>query len=437
LIAQLVARSLADANDVVDVRQRGWEQRFPETVADAMEDYLHFEPESDRRRARELLAALALCAEGACLPYNADDDLWTVFACALHGRDFSGEDVAWLLSTPAARILDITPGEPACYRLFHRALVEHLRPAPHDAAAAERRIARALRATVSGDWSHAPGYVREHLATHAAAGECLDELLEDLEYLLEAEPARLVRALPSATAERVASVRRVYRHAAVNLRTSKRPERAAYLELAARQAGDDALADRFVALEAERPWATPWAAWRPACEYYVLGSHDDSVRAVAVGELDGRPIAVSAGEDATVRVWDLQAGRQHGEALTGHDSWVMAVAVGELDGRPIAVSAAGDCTLRVWDLHTGHQHGKALTGHEDFVNAVAVGELDGRPIAVSASYDRTLRVWDLQTGRQHGEALTGHNSWVMAVAVGELVVHPAIPCLYASRTLPA
>jgi hypothetical protein len=317
LIAQLVARWLAEASDVVDVRQRGWEQRLPDTVADAMEDYLQFEPESDRRRARELLAALALCAESAGLPYNADEDLWTVFAAALHGRDFSPEDVAWLLGTPAAALLDITPGEPACYRLFHRALVDHLRPAGHDVAAAQRRIARALRATVSGDWSQAPGYVREHLATHAAAGACLDELLEDLDYLLEADPARLLHALSSATAAGVASVRRVHRHAAVNLRTSERPERAAYLELAARQAGDDALADRFAALEPGRPWATPWAAWRPASEHYVLGSHGGWAMAVAVGELDGRAIVVSGGDDGALRVWELDSGRQYGDALTG------------------------------------------------------------------------------------------------------------------------
>jgi WD40 repeat protein len=71
------------------------------------------------------------------------------------------------------------------------------------------------------------------------------------------------------------------------------------------------------------------------------------------------------------------------------------VAVGELDGRAIAVSSGADQTLRVWDLAAGAALGEPLKGHTDFVGAVAVGKLDGRAIAVSGGDDQTLRVWDL------------------------------------------
>jgi WD40 repeat protein len=46
---------------------------------------------------------------------------------------------------------------------------------------------------------------------------------------------------------------------------------------------------------------------------------------------------------------DITAQRD-GEPLTGHVGGVSAVAVGELDGRPIAVSGSNDRTLRMWDL---------------------------------------------------------------------------------------
>ena len=39
-----------------------------------------------------------------------------------------------------------------------------------------------------------------------------------------------------------------------------------------------------------------------------------------------------------MRVWDLAAGAALGEPLTGHDDTVYAVAVGELDGRAVIVS---------------------------------------------------------------------------------------------------
>ena len=61
-------------------------------------------------------------------------------------------------------------------------------------------------------------------------------------------------------------------------------------------------------------------------------------------------MAVSGGDDRTVRVWDLASGTPAGDPFTGHDGAVRAVAVGELDGRPVAVSGGDDRTVRVWDL---------------------------------------------------------------------------------------
>jgi eukaryotic-like serine/threonine-protein kinase len=55
---------------------------------------------------------------------------------------------------------------------------------------------------------------------------------------------------------------------------------------------------------------------------------------------------VSGSDDGTVRVWDLEAGRSLGAPLEGHRRKVVAVAVGELGGRPIAVSGGNDNTVR-------------------------------------------------------------------------------------------
>ncbi|MER7313334.1 WD40 repeat domain-containing protein, partial [Streptomyces halstedii] len=78
---------------------------------------------------------------------------------------------------------------------------------------------------------------------------------------------------------------------------------------------------------------------------------------------------------------------------------VNAVACTVVDGRPVAVTASDDHTVRVWDLATRQQVGAPLTGHTDEVNAVACTVLDERPVAVTGSDDHTVRVWDLVTRR--------------------------------------
>jgi WD40 repeat protein len=142
--------------------------------------------------------------------------------------------------------------------------------------------------------------------------------------------------------------------------------------------------------------------------------HTHAVNAVAVAELNGRPVALSGG-DRTVRVWDLATGAPVGDPFTGHTRAVIAVAAAELDGRPVVVSGGGDQTVRVWDLATGAPVGDPFTGHTHAVIAVAAAELDGRPVVVSGGRDQTVRVWDLATGAPVGDPCTGHAGSVYAV----------------------
>jgi WD40 repeat protein len=106
---------------------------------------------------------------------------------------------------------------------------------------------------------------------------------------------------------------------------------------------------------------------------------------------DGKQ-AVSASWDQTLKVWDLDSGREL-RTLVGHSRSVSGVAVTP-DGKR-AVSASFDNALKVWDLDSGREL-RTLEGHLDSVNGVAVTP-DGKR-AVSASSDKTLKVWDLESG---------------------------------------
>ncbi|MGH8650719.1 MAG: TIR domain-containing protein, partial [Gammaproteobacteria bacterium] len=140
----------------------------------------------------------------------------------------------------------------------------------------------------------------------------------------------------------------------------------------------------------------------------TLEGHADSVRALALTP-DGKR-AVSGGDDRTLRVWDLESGREL-RTLEGHSGWVRALALTP-DGKR-AVSGSDDHTLKVWDLESGREL-RTLEGHAGWVTALALTP-DGKR-GVSGSDDRTLKVWDLESEWEL-RTLEGHTGSVRALAL--------------------
>jgi WD40 repeat protein len=140
---------------------------------------------------------------------------------------------------------------------------------------------------------------------------------------------------------------------------------------------------------------------------HELAGHTDDVHGVVfLG--DSKRLA-SAGDDKTVRIWDLATGKV--SVLTGHARQVTAIAVSP-DGNLLA-TASRDATVRLWDAETGELAG-LFEGHEADVMDLASSK-EGSQL-VTASYDNTARLWEVQT-RKHLRTFAGHDGWVFAVAV--------------------
>lgn len=190
-------------------------------------------------------------------------------------------------------------------------------------------------------------------------------------------------------------------------------------QLIGRLAGEESLSARTLLTGASETQGAPWL--RPLIASLttpgtpvrsILGGHDGMVLALALTP-DGRH-AITGGQDATVRLWDLRSGTLV-RTLRGHGAHVSAV-VG-LPGGLQCLSAGEDALLILWDLESG-QALHRFAGHTEMINAVAVSP-DGKWAASGAGQaslvDGTVKVWNLETGSELW-TLRGHADRVTAVA---------------------
>jgi WD40 repeat protein len=422
LVARLAAGTLAAAETVVpDPQDPAWRASLPRHAAEAMREDLAKRLGPNAQRATDLLRPLAY-AQGQGLPW---EDIWAPLATEISQRPYSDEDLLWLRRTAGSYVVEATENGRSAYRLYHQAMAEHLQDGV-DATAVHSAYTRVLTSLpflsdATRDWSRAHPYTLAHLAYHASRAGLLDQIMAESEYLIYANPSGLAPHLHRTHSDDARLAAAVYRTSLGLHYTADPSERSVILALDAARAGAISLQRNLTRRITPNSWTPIWATGSTfsAALRNALPGHESSVRSVACTEIDGVPVAVTGGDDKTVRVWNLRDGTPIGRPLTGHTDRILAVACTEIAGVPVTVTGGG-AQVRVWNLRDGSLITQTATRHSGRVMALACTEIDGVPVAVTGGDDKTVRVWNLRDGTPIGRPLTGHDRTVRTVTCAEI-----------------
>lgn len=119
--------------------------------------------------------------------------------------------------------------------------------------------------------------------------------------------------------------------------------------------------------------------------------------------------AVSAGDDNSLMLWDLESGSS--ARLEGHTAKVMGLAVSP--DRSVIASASWDARIGLWPIGGGDP--VFCSGHTAGVNAVAFSR-DGKRL-YSASVDGSIKLWDVAT-RSEKRVIDRNGFGVNVLALG-------------------
>jgi WD40 repeat protein len=424
LVARLTARALAVRAEPVDTTEIGWEEMLPaalgdaqllaDPVAEAFQWALQNQLGSASRRAQQLLRPLAF-AEGAGLPWH---DIWAGLASALSDQRATEEDIAWVLSACAQYIVEgLDEHGRSVYRLYHQSLADYLRDgAPEDTAA---RITRALIASTPiiqsetrPDWQSADPYVIAHLATHAQNTSLLDSLINDAEFLVNADPKTLIPSLVKTRGKQAKSTAAVYRASAYAQPFLDPDDRRQLLTVDAMRHGVTSLAKKLLKEQnlSRSDWQLQWATGANATSSLILNvvTSFDRVHSVSVGRVGQRTVVFSGDRSGQVLITDLSSSEIVGESIQAHDGGVEDLVCTRIGGETVAVSAGADGKVCVISANSNSVIAKKIVAQGMPLRAVCCGKLGRKPVAMVGGDDGALRILGLPDLKQIGEPLTGH-----------------------------
>jgi WD40 repeat protein len=133
----------------------------------------------------------------------------------------------------------------------------------------------------------------------------------------------------------------------------------------------------------------------------TIGQHDDEVLGVFVNYFDSKVATCSL--DETIKIWTLpnpekkDPGGKLLHTLVGHLGQVNNISFSGND--KWLASGSSDMTVRVWDVETGKQL-SVLKGHTDQVIGVYFSQDSLSQYIASTSFDKTVKLWDTKLGTE-------------------------------------
>ncbi|MFI7121945.1 hypothetical protein [Amycolatopsis sp. NPDC049868] len=291
------------------------------------------------------------------------------------------------------------------YRLFHQALADHLRTMADHRALLDRLLPPPSTSDGSSRrWHLAESYLRRHASQHAIDAGCLDELLDDAEFLVHAVPEWLGPDLARAQSHARPRVGAIYQTSSDRHRHMSAAERRKLLAIDALMHQHDDLASRLA-----RPAGLPWLDWVPR---WATGGQTEPALVTTLGgfgeigpivdldctTLDDRPVVVTVSMDFTIRLWDLREQKQ----LAMAEIWTYPgrVVCTMVAGRQVVVRAGDTDAVELRDLRTLRLLGQWGDPEVLFRNRrLSCAQWAGRTVAVRASTETNqLQIIDLATG---------------------------------------
>ncbi|MEM6450950.1 MAG: caspase family protein [Cyanobacteria bacterium P01_D01_bin.105] len=153
-----------------------------------------------------------------------------------------------------------------------------------------------------------------------------------------------------------------------------------------------------------------------ATDQTLLSPGERLFNSLAIGTVKGRDALVAGSSSAAVRVWDAHSFEQIA-TFQDDDNYVDAVALGERNGIPIAISGSRSATIRI--LHILSAQGadeQQSASHNDTVCSMSLCE----KTLASTSWDRTLRLWHAETMTPEGSPISLPSSSNTEVCLGRI-----------------